>query len=734
MAKVVCARPGAAGWELMGLLARATDKQLAGLLEARPDLLAAGNKGRRELAAAIAGPESLKTFYKGADKAARQAMQAVCLVTEPVEPGRVAGLLGCPAGDLAPVLGRLSEAWVLFQGEGRLRLNPGLRDAFPSPAGLGPPLRRALQPLPHKDLANIAKRLGLVTRGAKADLVDELAQALTDGAKVARELGTAPAGTKELARLVANGTRASEAVGQYTLYSSLRSERTPLGWLASRGMLVAAPGNWWAPVMPAEVALALRGGRLFDGAFVAEPPALVGSPARTPSAGAGDPATTALELVADVRKLAEAWATGPAKLLQAGGLGVKELRRAAKVTGRPEAHAARLVELAGWAGLVAPGEGEALPTKSYDRWAGEPPARRWAQLALTWLGSQSWLSVAGSPDRNGKQTPALLDHSAPYAVPDARVRRAAVLALLGSLPEGGPCVVGAAAARLLWQQPGLWEGGPAEPAALVRWVLDEAVLVGLATAGHGDEVALSPLGRAVLGLVESAEAQPWEDVLAEALAPHCPPACTEVVLQADLTAVAAGELPPGLAAELGLLADVESEGHATVYRFSEASLRRGFEQGRTARQVVAFLEKYAAKGVPQVLSYLVEDIGRRFGEVRAGAARSYLRSEDPALLGAVVRTRKLARLGLRALAPTVAVSQTEWAALVQGLREAGYMVAAEASNGGLVALGVPTPRRLPARSGPAAPATSKFPAARGTAGGPGSVAEAVAKLREPPPT
>ena len=50
----------------------------------------------------------------------------------------------------------------------------------------------------------------------------------------------------------------------------------------------------------------------------------------------------------------------------------------------------------------------------------------------------------------------------------------------------------------------------------------------------------------------------------------CPTPVDHVLLQADLTAVAPGPLEPGLAAELELVADVESAGGATVYRFTEA--------------------------------------------------------------------------------------------------------------------------------------------------------------------
>src|SRR5204863_318576 len=58
-----------------------------------------------------------------------------------------------------------------------------------------------------------------------------------------------------------------------------------------------------------------------------------------------------------------------------------------------------------------------------------------------------------------------------------------------------------------------------------------------------------------------------------------PAPASTFTLQADLTCVAAGALDAPVATELGLLADVESTGAATVYRFSEPSLRRAFDAG-----------------------------------------------------------------------------------------------------------------------------------------------------------
>jgi hypothetical protein len=176
------------------------------------------------------------------------------------------------------------------------------------------------------------------------------------------------------------------------------------------------------------------------------------------------------------------------------------------------------------------------------------------------------------------------------------------------------------------------------------------------------------------------------------------------VIQADLTAVISGEPAPAVRAELALLADVESKGAATVYRFSEQSLRQAFDSGRSAADILRFLEDHATRGVPQALVYLVNDLGRRFGNVRVGAVTTYLRSDDPALLAEVVAARATAKLHLRSIAPTVLVSDVDATTVVSILQAAGYLPAHEGADGGLV-LAAPAAHRLgPTRFPPRRPA------------------------------
>jgi hypothetical protein len=154
-----------------------------------------------------------------------------------------------------------------------------------------------------------------------------------------------------------------------------------------------------------------------------------------------------------------------------------------------------------------------------------------------------------------------------------------------------------------------------------------------------------------------------------------------VLLQADLTAVAPGPLEPELARHLATVADVESRGGATVYRFTEASVRRAFDSGWSAAEVHGLVASSSRTPVPQALTYLIDDVSRRFGTIRVGAAESFLRSDDEVALAELVHHPKAESLRLRRIAPTVVVSDVTLDVLLPRLRELGAAPVVEAPDG-----------------------------------------------------
>ncbi|MDQ6928165.1 MAG: helicase-associated domain-containing protein, partial [Actinomycetota bacterium] len=693
-------------------LATFDDDKLVALLGARPDLAAPPPSDFRALAIRAVMPASAMAAWRTLDRVCQQVLEAVLVIPPPHAPARLAAVIGpnVDPSDLERPLARLRDLALVVPDDGddddSLVVNTGLHQ-IRNPAGLGPPARALLKTALVGDLARIAAHLGVVPAKSTTETADAIARALAAPGCVVRLLDEAPPGVLELARRLADNP-VQMAHGAYRG----SSDSTPAGWLVNRGL--AVPSDWSTVVMPGEVGMALRGGFLFP-EFEPRPPALAlqAAPAsngddhgRDDAAGAA----VAIRLVDDIVKTLDDWATAPPKMLKAGGIGVRDVRRAAKALDRPEVEVAKVIELAAIAGLAGFDRSSdvALPLPSYDEWLALEGPSRWAVLVSEWLRSHSHLSVAGAIDHSQKAIPPMLVRGGESS---ATVRRNLVLRLVGE--AGGVVELSSLVSRAVWEAPAAWAGGPATPEMLVAWVLTEAELLGVIVGGM-----LTEAGRAVIeGRFDDATA---------AISRYAPKVTSEFVLQADLTAVATGALAPAVRTELDLMADVESTGAASVHRFSEQSLRRVFDAGRSIDDVQAFLQRHSTRGVPQPLTYMVSDIGRRVGHVRVGNATCYVRCDDASLVADVLRSKPTARLGLRSIAPTVLVSDASPGVVLESLRAAGYLPARESADGALV-LSRPEPLRADLRFVP-----FDRRAARPPLGGSKELKEVVAKLRSAP--
>ena len=85
--------------------------------------------------------------------------------------------------------------------------------------------------------------------------------------------------------------------------------------------------------------------------------------------------------------------------------------------------------------------------------------------------------------------------------------------------------------------------------------------------------------------------------------------------------------------------------------------------------------------MPQSLSYLVDDVSRRFGTLRAGQAESFLRSDDETALTELMHAPGAESLRLRRIAPTVVVSDVPLGTLLPRIRELGLAPVVEAVDG-----------------------------------------------------
>ncbi|WP_051776406.1 helicase-associated domain-containing protein [Kitasatospora phosalacinea] len=683
------------------------DEAVAALLRARPDLLNPVPTDLTQLSARLSSRASVLRALERLDRFTLQVAEALAAAPEGAPDTVVRNLLTGPArvkphpgaepvdraavtAALPAALDRLREQALLWGPDSALRLVLAVREALapsalnPGRTGLGPTFAEATTGMSPARLQQLLADTGQPPTPDPVTAVAALTALLGDRKRLGALLDQAPpAAHKLLERLVwgpPTGT-VPDAARQVTAEQA----HSPVEWLLARGLLL--PSSPTSVVLPRELALHLRGGRAHRGVDPVPPavdPVVARDPATTDRTAAGQAGTA----VRTVEELLESWSLTPPPTLRAGGLGVRDLKRTAALLECGEGDAAFWIELAHTAGLLAP-DGEVdevwAPTPAYDQWLQQDTAERWALLARSWLAATRVGRLTGTPDGKGRPRAVLgpeLDRTLAPSV------RRAVLTRLAELPPGTAASADALLPVLRWHRP--LRGGPTGPDGhdlreqLTGWTLHEAELLG--ATGRG------ALAAPVRALLDGADPVP-------VLAPLLPEPLDHVILQPDLTAIAPGPLLTPLAQALALAADIESKGGATVYRFTPGSVRRALDAGRTAADLQAFLAQHSRTPVPQPLAYLIDDVARRHGILRVGAASSYLRCDDPRLLDEVLADRRAAELRLRLLAPTVLAAQAGPETLLAVLRTMGYAPAAESAEGDVV-ITRPDSRRTPPRTPP----------------------------------
>jgi hypothetical protein len=598
----------------------------------------------------------------------------------------------------------LRRRGVVWGGEAGLRLVRTARDvlapsaAVASATGLGPSVGEATAGMSPARLQEVLGDAGLAGTHDSVSALNALAGLFGDPKRLAALLDGAPEGVRGVLERLVWGPPYGEVRDANAVVRAAHAA-TPVQWLLARGLLLpSGPHN---VVLPREAALTLRGGRAHRTPEPSPPEVTaVTRTERTVDLTAAGQALTAVRVVTEVLT---AWQTGGPAVLRAGGISVRDLKRTAAALDLPEPETAFWLELAYAAGLIA-ADGELdeayAPTPAADEWRQLPTDRRWAVLAAAWLTATRTPGLVGSRDPKNRALSALgpdLDRS---LAPQVRRR---TLDLLAGLPPGSAADRASLLTRLRWERP-LRSAAETLRADLLGWTLNDAEALGVT--GRG---ALAAHARPLI--------EGDQDRAAAVLAPLLPEPLDHVLLQADLTAVAPGPLIAPLAETLGVLADIESKGGATVYRFTPDSVRRALDAGRTAAELQAFLTEHSRTPVPQPLSYLIDDMARRHGTLRVGAAAAYLRCDDDALLSELLADRRGGGLGLRRLAPTVLAAQTEPAALLERLRAMGLAPAAESPDGDVL-ISRPDARRTPPRTppvplgeGPSAPGDNLLAAA-----------------------
>jgi hypothetical protein len=640
------------GIPLGSWLADLPDERLIRLLERRPDLAQPPPGSIAALAARAQARQSLKAASDELDFLRLAVIDALLVLHADSEPVSVTKLLAltdgrAPESEVLDALDDLKER-ALVWGDTELRAAPD--------AGAGLPWHPGQVTL--EDPSQSAEQIAELIDGLD-DPQRELLDRLLEGSPLGRTRDAAP------------GAPADRPVPQ----------------LLAMGLLRRIDAD--TVILPRHVGQVMRGEEPGPVALAAPDPVVATTTSADVNAVA---AGAAIDLLREFDVLLETLGAAPISELRSGGLGVREVRRLAKVTGIDEARLGLILELAAAAGLIAsglpepqPSNGEApywAPTVAADRFAEASPADRWYLLANTWLDLPARPTLIGTRGPDAKPYAALSDSLYSTAAP---LDRRLLLGMLAELPPGAGVDKRTASTALIWRRP-RWTKR-LQPAPMAD-LLAEAHLVGLV--GRG---AISTPGRVLLDGPDDGSA----DVV-DAMARVLPAPIDHFLVQADLTVVVPGPLERQLAEELAAVATVESAGTAMVYRVSEQSIRHALDIGKTAGGLHSLFDKHSKTPVPQGLTYLIDDVARRHGQLRIGMAASFVRCEDPALLAQAVASSEGQALSLRTLAPTVAISQAPINEVLAALQDAGFAPAAEDSTGTIVDIRargarVPAPQR-----------------------------------------
>ena len=686
------------------------DREVAALLVARPDLTAPPSSSFLALATRAGAQGSVEQALAGLDAPTLAVAEAVVALSGPTESEEVEGAGGAqaakggesggiagtvrsngePAGNLAATdltdqiaahlpleseqvteaLERLRRLALVVEG----RPVAALEAAFgPHPFGLGPwaaetPSAAQLPPSLEALSEDVAGDGGEPVVPAASV---EMLQALTWGP---------PAGT------LRSGGKASGA-----------APLTERGWLERSS---DARGRTRF-ILPRQVALALRGGRLTRDALTS--PEASGLETVVGDVVASESSFRAEETVRLVGALLEEWGREGGTIRRAGGVSARALARTADALDLEPDAAARTIETAAGAGLLGLDDDGAswVPSTLAADWLADSLPQRWAPLALAWATSARTPWLTGTRDDDGTLRAVLgPDLEAGWA---ARLRTR-VLALLGDLPQGASATPAFVRAALTWQSP-----RRTIPGGAISAVLAEAEALGLTGGGALTEAGRILARRAAASLDErnagrggsagdasgaeeadrdaALEALPDDETLTAleaALAADLPAAVDTILVQSDLTAIVPGRPAPELAALLERTSMVESRGGALTVRFTPESVRGALDVGYSAEEITRAIGRYSPAPLPDSLTVLIQDAARHHGAVRVRAVSALLRIGDEATAAGLLAEPRLRDLGLDQVAPGILVATASAGQVLRELRATGLAPVTEDASGHLV--------------------------------------------------
>ncbi len=296
--------------------------------------------------------------------------------------------------------------------------------------------------------------------------------------------------------------------------------------------------------------------------------------------------------------------TTPLSALRSGGIATKDVDQLAKFLAIPLNEACLLIEVLYHAGLIALTTSlQWEVTTKYETWRKKSKESQWVALAQAWLDLPLLGSEGNKPLSGTGESP---------TVGVMRWQTLCALRWWNENTDATATKNWKIFVKVLDHFYPRRRGSRREEVAEVT--LREAEWIGIA---HGEILCEAGIGITV------------DNAPAAGSTLKLPSEVSQFLIQGDLTVIAAGPLPLEVGEKLHAIADIESRGAASVYRFSADTIDRGMQAGWKSKDFTEFFGQWAKGSIPQPLSYLIDNAS----EVERGDSEIKPRAATTARLG-----------------------------------------------------------------------------------------------------
>lgn len=632
------------------------DKDLELLFSVRHDLLHPIPHDISELAVRAATATSVTLAIDGLNKVELVVCEVLTALPDGVDSEGVHQALQTATGYVKEAVDEaLNNLWsigLLWGNQKNLHLVRTVREFFgPYPCALGPEL---------------------------ADIKNEVRMFKHDPDVVNQLLESAPVQAREILQEMAWENPRGHYPNAYKRINP-KQVNSPVEWLLAHHLLIATDEN--VVTLPREVSLPMRNHQYVRVIECEQPRYESDSLDITDINSTG--VHNALEFLQNFERVLNQLNRHPIAPLRTGGISTKDLSELCTTTGNSSASLTMVLDLAVASRLISLSESSGwMPNAQYEAWLQLPDENRWDQIARSWLEMKRAV-ITGTQNKSNRPL---------TTTDDAHHRlKNLVVNLLMSLNAGQTMTPDKLFNHLTWKQP--------------RTISDDSLTIFKSLLSEMNTLGITSKN----GMTSFGQAIAQGESSINELKNNLPAFIDYIIVQTDLTALAPGRLLPDIRHFMQHVAEIESTSVATVYRFTPGSILNGIESGLSADNIIERITELSRTPIPQPLTYLVQDVSRRHGQLRIGTASVYLKCDDAQLMATMLADRALSILELQQISAEIIISTQPEDIVLARLRNAGYSPSVQNMNGTISA--APPQKRDVTPLVPVAPA-SEFPSQR----------------------